>query len=151
MPEVYRITLARHAESALSGEGARRFGGRWNSPGRPAVYAAGSRALAALEILVHARSAALSSEWVLVSVEIPDPLVAEPYQLPPDWRALPSAPTARRMGDAWLRSGDAPVLRLPSAILPAEPVFLLNPLHPKTRQLRRGEPEPFHFDPRLAP
>ena len=44
----------RWVTAAMSGEGARRYGGRWNPPGLPAVYLAESRALAALEILVHA-------------------------------------------------------------------------------------------------
>ena len=49
----WRIVRARFADSAFDGEGARRYGGRWNSRGTRMVYTAGSQALAALEMLVH--------------------------------------------------------------------------------------------------
>ena len=48
---VYRLCKAVY--SALDGEGARLWGGRWNSAGRPMVYAAASPSLAVLEVLVH--------------------------------------------------------------------------------------------------
>ena len=52
MIEVYRLTLAKYAGD-LSGEGARLYGGRWNTRGIPALYAASSVPLAMLENLVH--------------------------------------------------------------------------------------------------
>ena len=60
----WRLVHARYVAHAFDGEGARLYGGRWNSPGRPAVYTAGSLALAALEVLVHMQSRkALSNYW----------------------------------------------------------------------------------------
>jgi len=48
MLETWRVIKRKYLESAFDGEGARRSGGRWNSPGRPAIYTAESSALAIL-------------------------------------------------------------------------------------------------------
>jgi hypothetical protein len=38
MHTTWRIVKRRYASSAFDGEGARLYGGRWNSPGTPVVY-----------------------------------------------------------------------------------------------------------------
>lgn len=135
----------------MTGEGARIAGGRWNPPGIPAVYLAESRALAALEIVVHAPREVLGLEWRIFEVTLPDEAIetADPKRLPKDWRALPSSPAARRFGEAWLRDGTAPALKLPSAIIPEEPVILLNPRHPDANRMDVSKPKIFRFDPRI--
>jgi len=50
---IWRLVKAGRTHSAWDGEGAFRFGGRWNSRGVRAVYASSSLALALLETLVH--------------------------------------------------------------------------------------------------
>ena len=45
MATAWRIVKQKHSRSAFSGEGARRFGGRWNSPGVSMVYLAHRRSL----------------------------------------------------------------------------------------------------------
>ena len=122
MATFHRIVQTRWAATAMNGEGARLYGGRWNPPGLPAVYLAESRALAALEILVHAPREALLLEWSLISVEVPDELIehAGDAVLPADWRNLPSSPGARRFGETWLRSNRSLAITLPSVILPEE-------------------------------
>ena len=135
----------------MNGAGARLAGGRWNSPGLPAVYLAGSRALAALEVVVHAPREVLALEWRVIAVEVPDDMIqsVEKRRLPEDWRSLPSSPGARRFGDVWLRGHRALALKLPSAIIPEEPVLLLNPLHKDAARMKATKPAVFHFDPRL--
>ena len=49
----WRIFKPKHEATAFTGEGARLYGGRWNSKGTSMVYAASSQSLAALELLVH--------------------------------------------------------------------------------------------------
>lgn len=153
MATYHRIVLRRWADSAFTGEGARLHGGRWNPPGIPAVYLADSRALAALEILVHAPREALALDWAILSAEVPAELIdrTTPADLPVDWRAFPSSPGARRLGAAWLRSRQRPALVLPSVILPEETILMLNPLHPDASSITVGSPRPFHFDPRFFP
>lgn len=153
MAEFYRIFQAQWSASAMTGEGARMFGGRWNPPGMSAVYLAESRALAALEILVHAPREAMHLDWRLIRVEIPDDWieVVDPAQLPKDWRALPSSPGAKRFGGDWLSERRAVALKLPSVIIPDESTILLDPLHPQAASLGISPPEIFSFDPRFRP
>jgi len=43
------------------------------------------------------------------------------------------------------------VLKLPSAVVPSEFNYLLNPAHPDFGAIRIGEPQVFKADPRLGP
>lgn len=126
-------------------------GGRWNPPGVAAVYLAESRALAALEILVHAPREALRLEWRVIAVEVPDDAikVAAAKHLPDGWRDQPSSPGARRFGAAWLAKAGEFALALPSVIVPQERTLLVNPRHPAAAKLKGAVPERFVFDPRL--
>jgi RES domain-containing protein len=147
----YRIVQAEWAASAMTGEGARLFGGRWNPPGMPAVYLAESRALAALEIIVNAPVEVSALAWRIFEVEVPGDAIetVKPDDLPNDWQALPSSPGARRFGGDWLNKGRSMALRLPSAVIPEEHTLLLNPLHPDSGTLRISKPRKFQFDPRF--
>jgi RES domain-containing protein len=150
MATFYRIVQAEWAASAMTGEGARRFGGRWNPPGIPAVYLADSRALAALEIIVNAPREVLPLAWRIFEVEVPEDLIetVKLGDLPDDWQALPSSPGARLYGGGRLRSG-ALAFKLPSAVIPAEFTLLVNPQHPDAGKLRISRPIEFRFDPRF--
>ena len=152
MPLFYRIVQEQWAKNALDGEGARRWGGRWNLPGFAAVYLAESRALAALEILVHAPREALKLSWTLIELEIPEALIVTvPYaRLPMDWKLQPSSHYAQAFGSSWLRDSRNLALRLPSVIIPEEKSLLVNPRDPAMRDLKPGKPQAFSFDPRLA-
>lgn len=152
MPRFYRIVQTQWAAGALDGEGARLYGGRWNPPGVAAVYLAESRALAALEILVHAPREALLLDWSIIELEVPDALVDQvpPSKLPAEWRLQPSSRQAQAFGSRWLRDYQNLSLLLPSVVIPEEHSLLLNPLNPHMRDLKPGKPEPFSFDPRLA-
>jgi RES domain-containing protein len=150
MATFYRIVQAEWAASAMTGEGARLFGGRWNPPGIPAVYLADSRALAALEIIVNAPCEVLPLAWWIFEVEVPDDLIetVKHDELPNDWQALPSSPGARFHGARWLQTGGL-CFRLPSAVIPEEFTLMLNPQHPDAGQLRISGPKEFRFDPRF--
>jgi RES domain-containing protein len=148
----YRIVQEQWAATALDGEGARRYGGRWNLPGVAAVYLAESRALAALEILVHAPREALRLNWLVIELEIPDSRIEliRTSSLPENWRAQPSSRAAQAFGASWLRSGTNLALQVPSVVIPEEKSLLLNPFHPLMSDLVPGAPLPFSFDSRLA-
>ena len=148
----WRIVKRKRARAAFTGEGARLYEGRWNSAGVAIVYTAASQSLAALEMVVHLESSELLDRYVVFEVGIDESLVArvDPSQLPRNWRADPPSVKVREVGDAWARAGASVVLQVPSAILPAEHNFLLNPRHPDFRRLVIGKPSPFRFDPRLT-
>jgi RES domain-containing protein len=134
--------LCRAPFAALDGEGARRFGGRWNSPGRPAVYFADHPALAVLEVVVHLDVSPddLPDDYVLLRVALPHP----------ELRATAStAGATREAGDAWLSQRQTPVLRVASVLVPQADNLLLNPQHPAAAEARIEANTPFRFDPRL--
>ena len=152
MPLFYRIVQAPWAVGALTGEGARLYGGRWNRVGIAAVYLAETRSLAALEILVHAPREALGLDWMVIEVEIPESLIDRvPHdRLPENWHRQPSSKDAMAFGSRWLRDAPNLSLLLPSVVIPEENSLLLNPSHPGMNHLKPGKPRPFSFDPRLA-
>lgn len=148
----WRITKRKHARNAFSGEGAREFGGRWNNAGTAIVYTAQSQSLAALEMLVHLDSSELLAKYVLIGVEFDQALVRpiDLTTLPMRWRSDPPLLEVRAVGDEWIQAGSSPVLQVPSALVPGESNFLLNPAHVDFPKLRFGKPLDFYFDPRLA-
>lgn len=149
--QAWRLLKARHADDAFNGEGASRFPGRWNHRGTPIVYTAGSLSLAALEILVNLDDAELLTDYICVPVSFSENLchTLEPKGLPRDWRANPAPPSTRGLGTAWAKSGVSCILRVPSAIIPSEFNFLVNPLHPDVSRLTLGKAREFAWDPRL--
>jgi len=150
---VWRVTKRRHASAAYSGEGARLAGGRWNHPGIPVAYASESQALAGLEYLVNSAPTLLPPGLVIVRADIPDDVAIDIFdrsRLPRNWRDYdPSPEELQDIGDAWLLAMNAAVLKVPSAVVPAEHNFLVNPAHPDLKKIRIGSPETFIFDARL--
>ena len=147
----WRICKRRHARSAFTGEGARRFGGRWNSPGTAMVYTSESQSLAALEMLVHLDSPDLLSAYVLIPVEFDESRVTrvERLDLPRNWRSELPPSSVKAIGDEWISSGVSAVLQVPSVLLPAESNFLLNPRHEKFAEVKIGKAQSFQFDSRF--
>jgi RES domain-containing protein len=148
----WRITKRKHAKAAFTGEGARLYGGRWNSPGSRVVYAAESQSLAVLEMLVHLDSAEILKQYVLFEIEIDASRIVtvDKAKLPRNWRADPAPERVRAIGDSWIATGASAVLRVPSALVPGESNFLLNPSHPDFARLIICKPLSFQFDLRLA-
>lgn len=147
----WRITKRKHVKSAFSGSGARKYGGRWNSPGTAIVYTAQTQSLAVLEMLVHLDGPELLQRYVLIGVEIDESLVrkVDPSELPRNWRADPAPLGSRKIGDEWVERGASAVLQIPSTLVPGESNFLLNPSHADFEKLVVGDPIGFDFDPRL--
>jgi RES domain-containing protein len=148
---VWRLCKRRHA--ALDGQGARLAGGRWNSRGTAVVYASETLSLAALELLVHGDPALLPDDLVAIAIAIPDGLPVrriEAAGLPRTWRRYPAPESLAPLGDAWAKDRASAVLSVPSAVVPGERNFLLNPAHPDFRRIRAGRPEKFALDARLG-
>ena len=148
----WRIVKAARVADAFSGEGAHRAGGRWNHPGTAMVYTAGSLALAALEVLVHLDGPQLLQSYVQIPVEFSGSLCRslDLDSLPDNWSDNPAPDWTRSAGAEWVSSHESVVLAVPSAVVPDEFVYLLNPRHNEFSALRKGEPASFHFVPRLV-
>lgn len=136
----WRVCREVHAD--LSGEGARLYGGRWNSPGRAMVYTADNPALAALEVRVHLDLPRnlLPEDYVLLGIDLGDASLEQIAELPPDPAAV---------GTEWLASRRSALLQVPSAIVRECSNLLINPAHPGAGEFRVVLRRPFTFDPRL--
>ena len=149
---LWRLVKASRAESAFDGEGAFRFGGRWNSRGHRAVYASSTLSLALLEILVHLDPAAQVPKLVALSVRVPltDIKTFKPPTAQVDAMSFPwDLRQTREYGDHWRQTARSPALRVPSSIVPIESNFLINPQHPGFKKYTISAPQPFLIDQRL--
>jgi len=150
---IWRICKAEHAATAFTGEGALLYTGRWHHAGSPVVYCSESRALAALEQLVHLHRNRLPPNFVCFGVEIPDDLTIRHVRtedLPAEWRHQPGPPELRDIGTHWAEEDETVVLQVPSAVVPGEHNFLLNSRHPDFGRLAIDDAEIFAFDERLV-
>ena len=149
----WRICRRRYAAEAASGEGARLYGGRWNSRGMRVVYASTSLALAAMETFVNLEPNLHPKDLVSIEGEVPDALEIgrlELRALPANWRQTRDE-SLRRFGDEWIRAAQTVALLVPSAAVRGEWNVLLNPAHPGFSKVKFQEPEPFEFDARMFP
>lgn len=145
----WRIVKKKYEGIAFDGRGASLFGGRWNSPGRRVVYTASSKSLALLELLVHLSSTLMPS-YVIFPVKFSAELMSEVDKsaLPAIWKDYPAPVALRDLGDKWLESLGSTVLKVPSAIVPDELNYLINPAHPDfllTESIEIGDPVPFEL------
>lgn len=135
----------------LNGEGAYKYGGRWNSPGNRVVYLAESLWLAAFEILVHARANQLLKPYKYLEVYIPEELimVLDEDALPSSWME-PFNYELQEIGDRWIESDASLGLSLPSAVVPGERNVIIRPEHADFGKITVGQIRPFTFDPRVV-
>ena len=145
----WRICRPRYAADAASGEGARLYGGRWNSRGLRVVYA--SLALAAVETFVNLEPNLRPADLVFIQGAIPDSAEVgrlDPKMLPAGWHETRNE-SLRRFGDDWIRAGKTAALLVPSAAIREEWNVLLNPAHRYFRRIKFRDPKPFEFDLRM--
>lgn len=149
MITAWRICKTRHPP--FDGTGARLMGARWNSPGRPVIYAADSFAGAILELLAHAaRPRTLPGPHHAVRIDLPDDVVevADPVMIP-GWDKKGS-PVALALGDEWLQQRRTAALIVPT--VPSRPVgrnVLINPEHPEIGRVTVSAPFIVPWDERL--
>lgn len=152
MITAYRIVKKKWAGNAFDGEGARLYGGRWNSRGQSCVYLAGSESLAILEILVHLDNARQITHYALFSVELDekDIMLFDHDSLPHNWQEDPAPADTADLGDEWLSSQSSLALCVPSSIVTRERNFLLNVDHPAFDNMMDTKVElEFSMDTRL--
>jgi RES domain-containing protein len=150
VPTIYRVCKARYP--VFDGTGASLEGGRWNSPGRPVIYASTCLAGSILEIIAHAgRRLRLPGSHHGARAIVPDDLPQE--SVDPDnlagWAGDESV-SARAYGDRWVAEGRTVLLFVPAVT--AQPFgqhLLLNPRHPDFQRIETGAPQPVVWDARL--
>ena len=145
----YRIADARHP--IFDGSGAALIGARWNSPGRPAIYAGATYAGTMLERLVHAGTGRIPKNQKVVVISIAAKVTREEWtieKLPQGWD-LDDNVVSQALGDEWLASQRSAVLIVPSAVAKYEKNIVINPAHPHFRWIVASKPEPVVWDARL--
>lgn len=103
-----------------------------------------------LEMLVQDEP--LRARYVMIEVRIPKTVTIEwikPLDLPPDWRDMAAREKLQAIGTDWARKQRTAVLAVPSAVIPAEMNYLLNPLHADFRRIKIGKPQKFETELRL--
>ncbi len=144
----YRLVKKKHAHRVFDGEGARLYGGRWNSQGVPVLYTSDSLALCCLEIFVNLPSYDLLKEYVYIKLSFESDLVID-VELFDGWNVRPVSKVSQGVGDRWVKDRKSPVLRVPSVIIPDGNNYLLNFNHPDSMHIIIGEPLSINFDPGL--
>lgn len=148
--KVWRLSSSRY--HLPDGEGARLYPGRWNLSGSAVVYASATLSLAVLETLVHVDSDLLPDDLIILSADIPDELAMETFHdrdLPSNWREYPAPEALQVLGTQWVQRGQTAVLSVPSAVVPGERNYLLNPAHPDFSKIKWSKPSPYKWDRRL--
>ena len=149
---VWRLCRAAHAKDGLSGDGGLYAPGRWHLRGDRIVYTAATLSLAALELLVRVHRAFAPTDLVASEIDIPDAVEVErvlPAKLASGWDAYPARSFTQQLGTKWLAARRTAVLQVPSAVIPRESNYLLNPAHPRCARVRIVGRAPFSFDARL--
>ncbi len=146
---LFRLTNSMFAND-LSGNGARLFGGRWNSEGRPAIYMAATRSLAVLESLAHINPTNIPDDMVLLTIEVPDDVISlDTELLPENWKASPEPHILKQIGNLFLQKNEHLLLKVPSALVPEEFNYLVNPRNPNIEKVKIKAQTPFSFDERI--
>ena len=147
---VFRLSKQKYAHD-LSGIGAEKFGGRWNSKGLPMLYCSQNISLCMLEVLVNIPHTILPKNLQLIQIKIPDNsiLIYQKNDLPDDWQANPISTSTQKIGDVFLKDEKYLAMKVPSSVVPNEFNILLNPNHKLFAKVQVVETSPFSIDKRL--
>ncbi len=147
---IFRLSKQKYAHD-LSGFGAEKYGGRWNSKGLPMLYCSENISLCMLEILVNVPHTILPKNLQLIEIKIPENsiFIFQKKTLPDDWQSNPISISTQKIGDKFLREEKYLALKVPSSVVPNEFNILLNPNHPLFSKVKIEKIQPFPIDKRL--
>lgn len=148
---VFRLIFIKFSPD-LTGKGAEKSGRRWNSIGIPMIYTSESRALCTAEVAVHLPLGNIPSEYEMISIFIPDDTVITEIReedLPIGWKAFPHTITTQKIGDQFIIQGKYLVMRVPSAVVPGDFNYMINPRHSDFGRIEIIKREPYDFDERF--
>lgn len=149
--KVFRLSKKKYAKE-LSGKGASKSGNRWNSKGTEIIYTSESRALAMSEILVHVSLATLPSDFVMMTIDIPDTIKIDELkisELAENWNQHPPSIGTQKIGDSFIDSMKYCILKVPSAVVKEDFNYLLNPYHKDFKKIKIIQTTDFPFDRRI--
>ncbi len=147
---LYRVTRKKYSED-VSGFGAL-YGGTWNRQGVRLLYTATSTALSILETYTHLNPSFLINDYAIVQYAVPANLKIETIyesDLPSDWNQLEGSKITQEIGTQWAQKNENLILSVPSAVVPNDRIYLLNPDNIKFSELRINKIDSFEFNRRL--
>ncbi|GAA0877398.1 RES family NAD+ phosphorylase [Algoriphagus jejuensis] len=148
---VFRLSRKKYPIE-LNGKGAAMSGNRWNSKGTEIVYCAESRALAMAEVVVHLSLASLPNDFLMLEIDIPDAVSVSEFgkdELPKAWNSFPHLLGTQKIGDDFVLERKFAVLKVPSAVVPGDFNYLINPQHPDFSKIQIAAQVDFPFDSRI--
>lgn len=131
---VYRIVLKAYSNSLL----APGISGRWNGDGRKVIYTAESIPLAFLENMIRRKGVGFNDDYKIMFIDIPDSLgitLVNAVDLQTGWRDFRDYSKCQSIGNAWYDKAETPVLKVPSAVLPANFNYVINTTHPDYKKI----------------
>jgi len=152
MITAYRIFNSMFAATWNDGEGAYRYGGRWNSQGNRVLYVSSSLALATLEVLVNLDDEEILPDFLFASVAFAEELIVrveDVARLPPKWRGFPIPREVQNIGDDWIEGKLSAVLEVPTSVIPKGTNYVINLEHPDSKLVQYGKVENLILDARL--
>lgn len=148
---LYRVSHTKYSKK-LSGEGAKIYGGRWNSKGKPIIYTAENEALCKLEALAHFNLTEIPNVYKLISIYVPDNSSAKLLQLsdlPKDWDSIPYKKVSQMIGDEFYTVNKYLLLKVPSILAKTCVNCLINPDNPEFKNIKIVKVEDFGIDKRI--
>jgi RES domain-containing protein len=149
--EAYRLSRKAFA-STLSGKGAAIKGARWNSVGVEIIYTASNRSLAMAEVAVHFSLATLPTDYMMVTIHIPNDISViklNVADLPIDWNTFPHPVSTQKIGDKFIADNKYCVLQIPSVVTKGDYNLLINPKHSDFEKIKIITVDKFPFDKRI--
>lgn len=147
---IYRLVREEYAED-ISGYGAFMYGGRWNGKGQYALYCAEHISLAVLEIVVNydRTLTPIRPTYCLMEIQVPESTITEidKVVLKKNWWL--DMEYTQYIGDQFLLSKAALALKIPSAVIPEEHNYLINPLHNEFKKIKVTSSKVYGLDKRL--
>ncbi len=148
--EAFRLSREKYAP--LSGKGAAMKGARWNSIGVEWIYTASNRSLAMAEVAVHLTLATIPSDYVMLTIYLPDDISTQKLtetDLPTNWNAFPHPISTQAIGDKFVSENNYCVLQIPSVVTRGDYNMLINPYHSEFSKIKIIAIEKIPFDKRI--
>ena len=148
--ELFRISLIKYSDK-LQATGC---ANRWNRQGQYVIYAAGSRSLSTLELIVHKGAVNPSDNFKVMVISIPDDekfiKQIKIKNLSDNWRKISGYSELQELGTKWYIKNESLVLKVPSAIIPYEYSYMINTEHPDFKKnVKLVRVEDYFWDERL--
>ena len=148
---VFRLSRGKYA-TPLSGEGAAKYGARWNPVGMSLIYTAQNRSLAMAEVAVHLTLATLPDDYMILTIDIPDDIKIKQLtedDLPTDWQEFPHPASTQDIGRDFVMENEYCVLIIPSVVTQGDFNVLINPNHKDFSKITIKNIDKFPFDKRI--